>query len=112
MATQLKEIEIKNLKINEFIEERIKEIKDTVKDGTAINALSGGVDSSAVTILGHRALGSKLKTYFIDNGIMRENEPQYVVSVFKKLGVPVELIDYRKEFFSALKGICLLISAS
>ena len=71
----------------------------------AINALSGGVDSSTVTMLGHKALGKRLKTVFIQNGLMRQGEPERVVSLFKKLGVKVEIVDARKEFFAALKGI-------
>jgi GMP synthase (glutamine-hydrolysing) len=70
-----------------------------------VNALSGGVDSSVVTLIGHRALGNRLKTYFIENGLMREGEPQMIADLFRKMGVPVEVIDSRKEFFSALKGI-------
>jgi GMP synthase (glutamine-hydrolysing) len=56
-------------------------------------------------MLGHRALGERLKTYFIDHGLMREGEPQRIVSLFQGLGVPVELVDGRKEFFGALKGV-------
>jgi GMP synthase (glutamine-hydrolysing) len=71
----------------------------------AINALSGGVDSSTVTMLGHRALGKRLKTVFIENGLMRAGEPEQVVGLFRKLGVAVEIVEARKEFFAALKGI-------
>jgi GMP synthase (glutamine-hydrolysing) len=71
----------------------------------AINALSGGVDSSTVTMLGHRALGKRLKTIFVENGLMREGEPEQVVGRFEALGVPVEIVDARKEFFEALKGV-------
>lgn len=102
---ELKEITLENLKAEEFIERKIKEINEMVGQGTAVNALSGGVDSSVVTMLGHKALGNRLKTYFIDNGIMRYNEPQEVISTFKDLGVQVELIDARKQFFQALKGL-------
>jgi GMP synthase (glutamine-hydrolysing) len=56
-------------------------------------------------MLGHKALGDRLKTYFIDNGIMREGEPQRVASIFKKLGVDVEIVDAQDEFLGALKGI-------
>ena len=55
-------------------------------------------------MLGHRALGDRLKTYFIDNGIMREGEPEYVAAIIEKCGVPVELVDAQDEFFAALKG--------
>jgi GMP synthase (glutamine-hydrolysing) len=99
------EITIDKLNTEQFISDKIKEIKDTVGDGMAVNALSGGVDSSTVTLLGHRALGRQLKTIFVDNGLMREGEPERVVSLFGKLGVPVEIVNARKEFFSSLKGI-------
>jgi GMP synthase (glutamine-hydrolysing) len=101
----IKEIRIEDLDPEAFIHEKAEEISATVGDGIAINALSGGVDSSAVTLLGHRALGDRLKTYFVENGIMRQGEPEQVVSSFGELGVHVELIDARDEFFAALKGI-------
>jgi len=102
---KIREIPLAALKPNEFIKNKVKEIAEEVKDGIAINALSGGVDSSVVTLLGFKALGGQLKTYFIDTGLMRHQEPQYVVSIFKSLGVPVELINAKKQFFNALKGI-------
>ncbi len=101
----IKEITARELDSDDFINEKIKDITDIVGDGTAINALSGGVDSSTVTMLGHRALGSRLKTVFVDNGIMREGEAGQVVGLFRNLGVKVEVVDARTEFFSALKGI-------
>lgn len=88
-----------------FIDEKVKEIRDTVKDGLAVNALSGGVDSSTVTVLGNKAIGNRLKTYFIDNALMREGEPKRVVDTFSKMGIKVELVDARKEFLDALKNI-------
>ncbi len=88
-----------------FVEEQISEIRKTVGAGTAINALSGGVDSSLVTILGHRALGERLRTVFIDNDLMREGEPQRVVAMFAEMGIPVELVDARDEFLGALAGL-------
>jgi GMP synthase (glutamine-hydrolysing) len=99
------EITAQELNTERFINEKIKEIKDAVADGTAINALSGGVDSSTVTMLGHRALGERLRTVFIENGLMREGEPEQVAGFFRKLGVAVEVIDARREFFAALKGV-------
>ena len=98
-------VSAKGLNTRRFIEEKVKEIKATVGDGLAINALSGGVDSSTVTLLGHLALGNRLKTVFIENGLMREGEPGRVVGLFKKLKVHVEIVDAREEFFSALKGV-------
>ena len=88
-----------------FIEEQIGEIREKIGTALAINALSGGVDSSVVTILGHRALRDCLLTYFIDNALMREGEPERVIRNFAKMGVPVERIDARTEFLEALRGL-------
>jgi GMP synthase (glutamine-hydrolysing) len=100
-----KEIKIEGLNPEEFIAQKIKEISAIVGEGLAINALSGGVDSSTVTMLGHKALGKRLKTYFIDNGLMRKDEPKKIISLFKGLGIIVEIIDAQKQFFKALSGI-------
>lgn len=88
-----------------FVEEQIVDIKQTVGDSKAINALSGGVDSSLVTVLGHRAIGDKLRTVFIDSALMREGEPQQVVKTFADMDIPVELVDAQEEFLSALSGL-------
>jgi len=101
----IKEITAQKLNTENFINEKVEDIRNVVGDGMAINALSGGVDSSTVTMLGHRALGDRLKTVFIENGLMREGEPEKVVGLFQKLGVMVEVVDAKKEFFSALRGI-------
>jgi len=102
---QIAEIRAEGMDTKEFIDYQVSNIANTVGSGLAINALSGGVDSSAVTMLGHRALGDRLKTYFIENGLMRKGEPEQIVSVFKKLGVTVEIVDAKDKFFKALKGI-------
>jgi len=101
----IREITAQELDTERFIDEQVKEIDGAVGDGTAINALSGGVDSSTVTMLGHRALGKRLKTVFIENGLMREGESEQVAGLFGELGVMVEVVDAREEFFAALKGI-------
>jgi len=101
---KIKEITLKQLNPRSFIDQQIQELRRTVGNGLAVNALSGGVDSSTVTMLAHRALGPQLKTYFIDHGLMRAGEPQRVAALFRKMGVPVTLVDGRQEFFRALKG--------
>jgi len=88
-----------------FIREQIADIKRTVGGEKAITALSGGVDSSVTAVLGHRALGNRLKTVFIDNDLMRQNEPQQVVDTFASLGIRVELVDAQEEFLRALAGL-------
>jgi GMP synthase (glutamine-hydrolysing) len=100
-----KEITAEELDPQSFISEKVEEIRGAVGDGRAINALSGGVDSSTVTMLGHRALGERLRTVFIQNGLMRAGEAEQVAGVFRDLGVAVEVIDARAEFFAALKGV-------
>jgi GMP synthase (glutamine-hydrolysing) len=87
------------------VEEQVASIRDSVGDGVAINALSGGVDSSVVTVLAHRALGDRLRTAFIDSGLMREGEPQKVVDAFADMCIPVEIVDARREFLQALAGL-------
>ncbi|HSB81383.1 MAG TPA: ExsB family transcriptional regulator [Candidatus Methylomirabilis sp.] len=101
----INEIKLKELNPKAFIQEQVESIRKTVGDGLAVVALSGGVDSSVVTLLGHRALGTRLLAYFIENGIMRAGEPQAVVTAFKKLGVNVEVVDAKAQFFNALMGI-------
>jgi GMP synthase (glutamine-hydrolysing) len=101
----IKEITAQELNTGRFIDEKVNEIISTVGDGIAINALSGGVDSSTVTMLGHRALGKRLRTVFIQNGLMREGESEMVAGFFQKLGISVEVVDAQNEFLAALKGI-------
>lgn len=87
-----------------FIEEKIAEIKANVGSERAISALSGGVDSSTCTVLAHRAIGPNLKVIFINDGLMREKEPEQVSKVFRDLGIKVDIIEAQDEFFRALKG--------
>jgi len=102
--SQTTEIPLEHLDITAFIEKKVAEILSTVGGGSAVNALSGGVDSAAVTMIAHRALGTRLRSLFIDTGLMRQDEPQTIVSWFAKLGVTVELIDAKDQFFAALRG--------
>ncbi len=105
MAMSIREITLDELDPADFVARQAQAIAEAVGDGLAINALSGGVDSSTVTLLGHRALGDRLLTYFVDNGIMREGEPERVVAIFHRLGVPVKVVDAREQFFAALRGL-------
>lgn len=102
---KIEEIKLQDLDATEFIEHQVQGISAAVGEGLAINALSGGVDSSTVTLLGHKALGDRLLTYFVENGIMRQGEPQRVVALFEELGVPVQIVDARQQFLDALKGV-------
>jgi GMP synthase (glutamine-hydrolysing) len=90
--------------VKAFIERKIEDIRKTAGGQRTISALSGGVDSSACTILAARAIGSKLKCIFIDDGLMRAGEPEQVRQIFRDLGIRVDVVNAQREFFSALKG--------
>lgn len=87
-----------------FAEEKIGEIKAAVGEEKAIVAMSGGVDSAAVAVLGHRALGGQLKVIFVDHGLMREGEPDWVKETFAPHGINVEIIKAADLFFGNLAG--------
>ncbi len=86
-----------------FVENAVKEIKEKVRDGKAIIALSGGVDSSVCTILAYRAIGNRLYPVFVDTGLMRAEEPERVREIFGEMNLM--FIDAQDEFFNSLKGI-------
>lgn len=93
------------MKIKKFIKEKIEEIKHKVGNEKVVVACSGGVDSTTCTILAHKALREKLLAVFIDDGLMREGEPEHVTKLLKKLGVKTKLLRVQNRFFRVLKGI-------
>ena len=88
----------------EFTEEKIEELKTSIK-GKAIIACSGGVDSTAAAVLVSRAIGDRLLTIYVNNGFMRKGETEAVDKMFSKLNINYRLIDASDEFFEALKGV-------
>lgn len=90
--------------VSKFIQEKFEEIKMAVESEKAISALSGGVDSATCTVLAHRAIGDNLKVIFIDDGLMREDEPQEVSKIFTDIGIKVDIVNAQEKFFNALKG--------
>lgn len=89
-----------------FIEEQIKLIKDKVGDKKAICALSGGVDSSVAALLVHKAIGDNLTCIFVNNGLLRKNEPESVIQTFKdKLNMNLIAVDASERFLNKLKGV-------
>jgi GMP synthase (glutamine-hydrolysing) len=88
----------------EFTEEKIEELKTSIK-GKAIIACSGGVDSTAAAVLVSRAIGDRLLTIYVNNGFMRKGETEAVDKMFAKLNINYRLIDASDEFFDVLKGI-------
>jgi len=88
----------------EFIENSLKEIREAVGANRVISACSGGVDSTVVTYLMHKAVGNQLLAVFIDDGLRRQNEPEFVMNTLRKLGIQAKYVDVKKEFFEVFKG--------
>lgn len=95
-------------KIDSFVENSIKSIKEKVKDGKALCALSGGVDSSVAAVMLSKAIGKQLTCVFVDHGLLRKNEVEEVEKIFGEKGnydINFIKIDARKRFYEALKGV-------
>jgi GMP synthase (glutamine-hydrolysing) len=96
-----------NWMMEDFIESSVKKIRDKIGDKKAIIALSGGIDSSTAAVLASRAIGKNLTAVFVDTGLMRKDEPEFIEKTFtaKRFDLDFRLADEKKRFFSALKGI-------
>jgi GMP synthase (glutamine-hydrolysing) len=90
----------------DYVEEAIGRIRSEVGSEEVILGLSGGVDSSVVAALLHRAIGDQLTCVFVDNGLLRLNEAEQVMATFaRNLGVRVIHVDASERFMSALRGV-------
>ncbi|MFW6056536.1 MAG: glutamine-hydrolyzing GMP synthase [Chloroflexota bacterium] len=89
-----------------FITESIERIREQVGDGIVVCALSGGVDSAVTATLIHRAIGDNLTCFFINNGLLRREEPERVLNTFaNNLKVKVVYVDATDRFLARLKGV-------
>ncbi|NJK34517.1 MAG: glutamine-hydrolyzing GMP synthase [Oscillatoriales cyanobacterium SM2_2_1] len=89
-----------------FIETAIKEVRDQVGQRRVLLALSGGVDSSTLAFLLHRAIGDKLTCVFIDQGFMRKHEPERLMKLFnEQFHIPVEYVNASERFLAQIAGI-------
>ena len=89
-----------------FVAEATAAIKEQVGDGKVICALSGGVDSAVAATLVHRAVGDQLTCIFVNNGLMRREEPERILNTFQKyLKVNLVHADATEYFLGALKGV-------
>lgn len=89
-----------------IIENLVKEIKDTVKDGNVICALSGGVDSTVASILVNKAVGKQLTCIFVDHGLLRSGEEIQVENTFRRnFKINLVHVKAKDRFLLKLKGI-------
>ena len=88
-----------------FITEKVNWLKKTVGEGKAFAATSGGVDSTVSAVLAHRAIGRRAVVGFLDDGLMRQGEPEAVVGKLKALGLNAKLYRVQEPFFRAFKGL-------
>jgi GMP synthase (glutamine-hydrolysing) len=89
-----------------YIEEAVAKVREQVGTDEVILGLSGGVDSSVVAALLHRAIGEQLTCVFVDNGLLRLNEGEQVMATFaRSLGVKVIAVDAADQFMGHLKGV-------
>ncbi len=96
----------KNWSMKNFVEEEVQKIKDQVKEDKVLLALSGGVDSSVVAALLHRAIGDNLYCMFIDHGLLRKGEAEGVMEMFaENMNINVTKVDAAKRFLDKLKGV-------
>lgn len=95
-----------NWNLQDFVRQKIEELKICLSGKRVIAALSGGVDSSVACVLVHKAIGENLLNVFVDHGLLRKNEENEVPRVFNQmLGLNLVKIDARELFLEKLRGI-------
>jgi len=88
-----------------FVDSTVLSLKERLGEDNVVLGLSGGVDSSVAAMLLHKAIGKRLTSIFVDNGLLRKNEFENVLETYKKLGLNVIGIDARAKFLDDLSGI-------
>lgn len=95
-----------NWTMHSFVEQAISDIRARAGNGKVICALSGGVDSSVAAVLIHRAIGDRLTCIFVDNGLLRLNEPEKVVRTFRdEFRIPLIAVQAEDRFLAKLAGV-------
>ena len=93
-------------KMSDFVTETTEAVHTQVGDAKVICGLSGGVDSSVVASLIHKAIGDQLVCIFVDNGLLRKNERQSVVATFRNhFHMDLRVVDWSKQFLKKLAGV-------
>ncbi|NHB27772.1 glutamine-hydrolyzing GMP synthase [Helicobacter pylori] len=88
-----------------FAQREITRLKEKIANAKVLCAVSGGVDSTVVATLLHRAIKDNLIAVFVDHGLLRKNEKEKVQAMFKDLKIPLNTIDAKEIFLSKLKGV-------
>ena len=88
-----------------FIESTVSELQAKLGHDEVILGLSGGVDSSVVALLLHRAIGDRLHCIFVNSGLLRKDEFESVLSSYRGMGLNVKGVDASQKFFSDLRGV-------
>jgi GMP synthase (glutamine-hydrolysing) len=92
--------------MDKFIDQAIEEVREKAQGKRVLLALSGGVDSSTLAFLLHKAIGENLTCMFIDQGFMRKNEPEWLVETFERdFKIHVQFIKARDRFLEKLVGV-------
>lgn len=94
-----------NWSMKNYLDMQIEQIRKTVKDKKVLCGLSGGVDSTVVAVLLHKAIGHNLTCMFIDQGLLRQNEGDEVMAACKKFDMNVIRINAKERFLSKLQGV-------
>lgn len=95
-----------NWQLEDFITAQVDQIRRQVKKNRVVCGLSGGVDSSTLSVLIHRAIGKDLKCIFIDNGLLRRGEAREVIKVFgEDCNIDLHFVDAADMFLKRLKGV-------
>jgi GMP synthase (glutamine-hydrolysing) len=89
-----------------FVEMTINGIRETVKNDRVLCAVSGGIDSTTVAALLHKAIGDNLQCVFVNHGLLRRDEEKFVIQLFRdRLDIQVIYIDAEKQFLHRLEGV-------
>jgi GMP synthase (glutamine-hydrolysing) len=88
-----------------FVESTVEELKKKLGNDKVVMALSGGVDSTVAATLVHRAIGKNLYCIFVDNGLLRKNEFEQVLTSYKGMGLNIKGVDAKDKFYVALKNL-------
>lgn len=90
---------------DQFVESMVNELRGKIGSNKVVMALSGGVDSTVAAMLIHKAIGKNLFCIFVDNGLLRKNEFEQVLSSYQGMGLNILGVEAKEKFYMALKGL-------